>query len=82
MHIYELFEGRKRKLTPMPEGPKDHIILRYGFALEPFLYSQEQAMSMAGDRDRVMSIYDALAEFGNDRYLGPDLHKLRSLVKS
>lgn len=84
MRIYEMLEGLrpKSKKVSLPESPKDHVILNYGFALEPFLYSREAALSKAGPRDVVLSIDDALEKFGRDQYLGPDLHKLNFLVRN
>lgn len=73
-------EARKTKKDLAPQGPKDHVIIRNGFALEPFLYSREQAQNMAGSRDVVLPIKQAVDVYGKDPYIGWDLVKMWSTV--
>jgi hypothetical protein len=73
-------EARRKQFAPRPI--RDHVIIRGGFALEPMLYSQEEAEAKAGERDQVLTIKRAFELYGQDHYMGRDINKLWYIFQS
>lgn len=79
MRIQELFETKRSKKSI--EVTRDHVIIRFGYALEPFLYSKEEAHKLANDKDVVLPIRQALYTYARDPHIARDLAKMASTLK-
>lgn len=79
MRIQELFETKRSKKSI--EVTRDYVIIRFGYALEPFLYTKDEAYKLAYDKDVVLPIRQALYTYSRDPHIARDLAKMASTLK-